>query len=513
MKRLTVHAARAALLLSVCTLAHAGTRSTLKKVTLTRADGKTDVVLQFSNTPVFHDFALGDPPRAVLDMRDTRNGWRGNSLDGGAVKAVRLARNQHGRLRAVLDLRHGGHLSNVSRRGNTLIIHITGGSTDKTAVGASHPDQTISTGASHGQLYRARYRVARANRPIVVVIDPGHGGSDPGTSGPNGLHEKAVTLSIGKMLFDKLEKTPGIHPVLTRSRDHYVTLSDRVSIAQKRHADVFVSIHANASPGHPKVTGGTCYELSQHGASSAEAAQLEHFENSRDRDIAGVHFSSHNHTLNTILTQLFQNQSIEAAHSLANSIIGEFAQVEPIYKRKPPRANFAVLRNPMVASVLCEIAFLSNPAQARQLRTHAFRKQLANAIYLGIVQYLRNNPPMHAEPDQHNIYVVRTGDTLSGIAAANGLSAKQLAAANHLRSTQLRIGQTLKLATTASSAAVPKPAALQNYKVQPGDTLSQIAVRHGVSTSLLETLNDMQSSTIRAGEMLSLPSTDHDGAS
>lgn len=493
----------------------------LKSADITAGHGVTRVAFHLSARPSFHDFALGKPPRAVLDMHHTRNAWSAHALAGGAVRHIRLARHHDGTLRAVLDLRPGAHLAGLTRKGDALVMRITGGNT------SAHPKGSDSRATAHSapalkhagksaarrapRSRRTSYRAAPQTGPIVVVIDPGHGGRDPGTRGPHGLREKTVTLAIARRVYHKLAQTPHVHPVLTRNRDRYVSLPKRVSIAQKHHADLFVSIHENAFPDNPAVNGGTCYVLSRYGASNAEAAQLAHFENSADPEVAGVHFSAHNHTLNTILTQLFQNDSIGAADELAKSIISRFSQVEPLYHRKPRRANFAVLRDPMIPSVLCETAFLSNPAEARALHGAHFRDQIANAIYEGVMHYLRNNPPMRALPNRRDVYIVKRGDTLSGIAQAHHIPAQRLMAINDLRRRSLNPGQRLIVphdrgaSTAASGGPSDTGRRTVRYRVHSGDTLSAIADRHHLSLHALMAMNHLHAPGLRAGQTLKVP--------
>ncbi|KEZ75698.1 N-acetylmuramoyl-L-alanine amidase [Salinisphaera hydrothermalis] len=457
--------------------AAAAATATLQHVVVHHDGGHTRVIMRFSKTPAFNDFVLSSPVRAVIDMNATRRAKHTAAKGEGAVRDVRWGRRAHGTLRAVFDLAPGTHFAGVTRHGRELVARFDRGESSGSAGAPSRP-------------------------PIVVVIDPGHGGKDPGTSGPHGLREKTVVLSIGRMVYDKLAATPGIKPVLTRHDDHFVTLADRVAIAQHQHADVFVSIHANASPGHPDVDGGTCYELSEHGASNAEAAQLAHFENSRDREVAGVRFSSDDMALNTVLTQMFQSQSINAADRLAQRIIHHFGQIEPLYHAKPLRANFEVLRDPMVVSVLCETAFLSNPTQAEKLHGHAFRAQLANAIYEGIVGYLKHNPPMHPSPTSPEIYIAKQDDTLDGIAARAGTTPALLMAINDLGSRRLEPGQRLIVPGLDDQDG---KARLKRYKVQKGDTLYSIATAHDETVAALKSDNALDSTRLRVGQVLRVP--------
>lgn len=436
---------------------------TLQSVHVQSRGGTTTVRFDLDATPSYHYFALGGPPRAVIDFDATRAGDIGN-VSGGAVKDVRLARHTDGSLRAVLDLVDGASLSNVAVHGDDLVATIHGkgrqpghdastrqSTSASSAQSSAHATRT-SAQSSHAapdpsddSAPKALYRAAAETGPVVVVIDPGHGGHDSGTRAASGLMEKTVVLGIAKALYAKLKATPNIHPVLTRDSDTFVTLRGRVKIAQKHHANLFISIHQNAYPNDHSVDGGTCYVLSQHGASDAKAAQLAHFENSADRNVAGVHFSDTDHTLNAVLTDLYQNASIDDADDLAHDIIGQFAKVEPIYRHTPPRANFAVLRDPMIPSVLCETAFLSNPHQARKLATSKFRDQLANAMYKGIMTYFRKHPPERMQPTGGSIYTVKSGDTLSEIASRENVSENVLMDINHLHTKTLKVGQKLEL--------------------------------------------------------------------
>lgn len=388
------------LLITACLHAVTGWAASaqLKAIKVHRQDGQTQVHFRFDQVPRYSHFSLEDPDRVVFDFQSTRVKTK-SEPSGGAVKKVRLAPRE-GELRAVLDLADGASLGNVRTEGQELVatIHPDSSSEPETK-GADEADkkanksQQSSSKQQHADEPRALYRAAAENGPLIVVIDPGHGGPDAGTHGRDNLREKDVTLAVGRDLYNKLKATRNIHPILTRSRDQYVSLENRVNQAQKRQAALFISIHVNSFHKDPSVNGATCYVLSQNGASDAKADQLARFENSSDRRVAGVEFSPRDKTLNTVLTDLYQNTSIENAEKLADEIITEFGRIGPLYSRTAPRANFAVLRNPMTPSVLCETAFLSNPEQARQLQTAYFRRQLAEAMFQGIMNYFRKNPP------------------------------------------------------------------------------------------------------------------------
>jgi len=192
--------------------------------------------------------------------------------------------------------------------------------------------------------------------------------------------------------------------------------------------------------------------LSDHGASDAEASQLAREENSHDRAIAGVDFSHYSRSLNTVLTDLFQTAAMNAETHLGKDIIRQFAKVEPIYDHAVQRANFAVLRDPMIPSVLCETAFLSNPHQARELRHSHFRSQLATAIYHGILDYLHHYSAMRIAKGASKGYVVKRGDTLSGIAAQFDVAAQRIRKANDLHGSLLQVGEHLTIPPAQQSS-------------------------------------------------------------
>lgn len=415
----------------------------------------TDRATLFLSRPVrYRYFTLSKPPRLVLDLRDTAPTHPSNAaLHSARVAAVHFGVHRGHELRVVFDL-HGktqGARVREVRAGARDRLEVrfspTGRSKSRSARAQAAAAGAPSTSADQATDYQAVPRTG----PMIVEIDPGHGGSDPGTTGPHGLHEKTVTLAIGRMVYRMLNHTPGVRAYLTRDGDYYVSLYRRVLEAQAHHADIYVSIHENSYPYNPEVRGGTCYVLSRHGASDAEAAQLAREENAADPQIAGVSFSHHSRILNRVLTDLYQTSSIIAGDQLAHDIISQFAAVEPVYHRTVQHANFEVLRDPMIPSVLCETAFLSNPTQARELHHWAFRHKLARAIYLGILRYVHAHVPMEVAQARERPYVVQRGDTLSGIAERFRVSTRQLQTFNGLPGTVIHAGETLRIPSSGSS--------------------------------------------------------------
>lgn len=502
----------AAVLMALSGIACAGTL--LQAVSLSRHGGVTRLTLHLSRPVAFSDFALGHPPRAVVDLKNTHEQSAVPRLSGPALKDIRLAHHANGTLRLVADLRPGSRFLGVRKAGpRRLVMRIAGGAGDARTAAAENAGTTGK--AAHAARPRpqpASFRAVPQSGPVVVVIDPGHGGRDPGTHGPHGLREKTVTLSIARMVYRKLLRTPHVKAILTRHGDYYVSLPRRVEIAQAHHANVFISIHENSFRADRDVRGGTCYVLSRHGASDAEAAQLARMENAADPQVAGVHFARHNHTLNAVLTDLFQTASINAADNLARGIIAQFARVEPVYDGKVQRANFAVLRDPMIPSVLCETAFLSNPRQARRLHHRHFREELATAIYRGLMHYLHTYAPMRIEPAHPQRYVAQRGDTLSGVASAHHTSVHKLVAMNDLQQRRLRVGETLRVPAAAHAPRAAPGDRLTAYVVRRGDTLSGLAQRYHWSTRRLAAVNHLSSRRLRVGQVLKVPALRDAGA-
>ena len=242
----------------------------------------------------------------------------------------------------------------------------------------------------------ARSEPVGTDRLIIVAIDPGHGGEDPGATGPGGTHEKDVVLQIALKLRDRINNsTVGGNPMrafLTRDEDFFVPLGMRVEKARRVGADLFVSIHADAVP-HPNASGASVYALSERGASSTTARWLAQKENEADR-VGGINLGGHDALVQRALLDMSTSAQIRDSLRLGDSMLSRIGSVGRLHKRQVERANFAVLRQPEIPSVLVETAFISNPAEEAKLRTAAYQNDLANAIISGIQAYFAANPPL-----------------------------------------------------------------------------------------------------------------------
>ncbi|WP_325064764.1 N-acetylmuramoyl-L-alanine amidase [Cognatiluteimonas profundi] len=228
-------------------------------------------------------------------------------------------------------------------------------------------------------------------RPLIIAIDAGHGGQDPGARGPGGSREKMITLAIARELARQVNATPGLKAFLIRDADVFVPLTQRYQRARSARADLFVSIHADASPS-PDASGSSVFVLSQRGASSQAARWLATQENAADL-VGGVKLQDKDDTLASVLLDLSQSATMQASEDTANQVLGGLKRLGKTHKQEIERANFVVLRSPDVPSLLVETAFITNPSEERRLNDPAQQAQLARAVLDGVNSYFRRQPP------------------------------------------------------------------------------------------------------------------------
>ena len=298
-------------------------------------------------------------------------------------------------------------------------------------------------------------------RKVLVAIDPGHGGNDPGAPGPGKIREKDVVLAISNKLAARINKQPGFKAMLVREGDYYVNLRERVRQARRKGADLFVSIHADAFT-NPTVKGASVYTLSQDGASSEAARLLAAKENTSDLigGVGRVSLGDKDDLLAGVLIDMSTNASRSASRRVGAAVLSELGTVTDLHKSSVEKAGFMVLKAPDIPSILVETGYISNPAEARRLASPSYQNKLANAIAKGVVQFLKEESPPGTllaaapakqatqsvtraairEPTRH---VIRRGDTLSGLAVRYGINASRIRAANNLRSDAIRVGQKL----------------------------------------------------------------------
>jgi N-acetylmuramoyl-L-alanine amidase len=435
-----------------------------QQVRLWAAPDHTRVVFDTSG-PVSHEvFSLSDPNRIVLDIQGARLGNPQQSLQaaGGLVKNIRAAQNSPDVLRIVLELNHSAkprtfQLAPSGKYGHRVVIdlydtasadatksagnHATG--SDKPATVASASPVPVRKAATAPQPPRHRQPVHAPEplRDLVIAIDAGHGGDDPGAIGRNRTREKDVTLEIARRLAALVEKEPGMHPVLTRKGDYYIGLRQRIVKAREDRADLFVSIHADACNDH-RVSGSSVFVLSRRGASSEMARVLAERENAADL-VGGVSLDDKDDLLREVLLDLSQTATLEASFNVAGSMLDELQQVGKAHKQSVQQAGFVVLKSPDIPSLLVETAFISNPVEEKKLRDSRHQQQLAQAMMRGIRNYFGKHPPPGTRVTRE--YVVKSGDTLSEIADQFRVNTTELRGYNSLKSDNLRVGDTLRI--------------------------------------------------------------------
>ncbi|WP_115717865.1 N-acetylmuramoyl-L-alanine amidase [Gallaecimonas mangrovi] len=328
--------------------------------------GQLALTFELPHQPHYHIFTLKHPARLVVDFDQTDKACDLEALKkSGLFKTVRWAHHKDGKLRLVFELANAGaDIHYHSKREQS-------GATSKMVLTLSGKGVTAA--------------LPSKRRDIVIVIDPGHGGKDPGATGKHGTHEKNVVLAIARKLKRQIDQTPGFRAVMTRDSDRFIPLMDRVKIAHRHKADVFVSVHADACTDR-RVTGSSVYILSEKGASSVMARRLADRENSADL-IGGISLKTKDKMLAKVLLDLSQTGTITASANLAEDLIGKLAQHEKALHRNVERAAFVVLKSPDIPSVLVETAFISNPREEKRLRTTAFQNKIATSLHQGLVDY------------------------------------------------------------------------------------------------------------------------------
>jgi N-acetylmuramoyl-L-alanine amidase len=239
-------------------------------------------------------------------------------------------------------------------------------------------------------------------RNFIVAIDAGHGGKDTGAIGPSGVREKDVVYAIARRLAALLAAEPGMLPLMVRKGDEFIDLEQRAALARRAHADLFISLHADAFPSG-EVKGSSVFTLSRHGASSVAARWLAERENSADT-MGGVNLHDKSHLLASVLIDLSQNAAIEASDRAALRILSELGKHRPLHHQDVQKAGFAVLKSPDMPSLLVETGFVSNPGEEQQLASPAHQERVAHAIFQGIRAFARKHrfrveqPPEKAAP-------------------------------------------------------------------------------------------------------------------
>jgi N-acetylmuramoyl-L-alanine amidase len=355
-------------------------------------DSGTRVVLDLS-APVTHKaFKLEDPSRVVVDIAHSSLKKMELPEATGAITAVRSGKLPRNGLRLVFEVSgpitiESSLIAPSGDAGHRLVLDLaTPGAARVVAVTPSAPVAPVAPIA-----IRPAHAPSDSGRDIIIAVDPGHGGVDPGASGRRGTREKDVVLEVAKALAARINQEPGMKAVLTRDGDYFITLPERTKRARKAKADLFVSIHAD-SIANGDVSGSSVYVLSDRGASSEAARWLAERENAADLK-GGVKLDDKDPALANVLLDLSQAASIASSMVAAESVLKALDRTGEVRKPRVQQAGFVVLKSPDIPSMLVETAFISNREDERKLAQPAHRAKLANAIFAGIEQYFQGNAP------------------------------------------------------------------------------------------------------------------------
>jgi N-acetylmuramoyl-L-alanine amidase len=420
----------------------------VKNVRIAHVDSRTRIVLDIDQSSEHKLFTLSNPNRVVIDLEQGSFALTGPWPKGtGLVANVRGANRDNGMARLVLDL-------NDAARPKSFLLPPGGGHGYRIVV-----DLLPVNGRSYKEKNAPAVIVKTAptgSRDLVIAIDPGHGGKDPGARGRGGLQEKKAVLDIGKRLAKLVDDEPGMRAYMTRSDDRFLALKQRIDNAQKAGADLFISIHADSFTDR-RVRGSTIYVLSDKGATDEAAKLLAERENSADL-IGGVDLKDKDDMLASVLVDLSQNASLEASMEVGDLFVGELSRVGKVRKNKVQQAGFRVLKSPDIPSLLVETAFISNAQDESNLKSVQYQQRLARAMHHGIKRYFYANPPQGTKVAQLSRtqrmareHVIRNGDTLSGIAQRYNVSVSRIRSANSLNTNSIRVGQILRIPPTADT--------------------------------------------------------------
>jgi N-acetylmuramoyl-L-alanine amidase len=392
---------------------------------LSTTSNTTQVILDLSEPAHYQLFTLpaerGKPYRVVLDLQNTRLiAPLEQPQQHPLIRAIRSGEQAQGRhLRVVIDLHHRAEARAVmlppsGQYGHRLALTLDSG-TQKTAALAPAPvihAPQATTAATYyppalptvappprvPEVFASGYPtqpLVGTKRPLIIAVDAGHGGVDPGAIGPSGVKEKNITLAIARELAAHINREAGMRAVLIREGDYFLSLRERIERARHNKADIFISLHADSYQDNSNVKGASVFMLSQRGASSEAAKWLAERENGADLlgGVSAVSLKDKSDVLASILLDLSQTGTLEASADLGAHVLSSLAAIGPVNHKKVQQAAFMVLRSPDIPSILVETAFISNPHEERKLTIPAEQQKIARAIVAGLKNYFYQHAP------------------------------------------------------------------------------------------------------------------------
>ncbi|ROO66063.1 N-acetylmuramoyl-L-alanine amidase [Vibrio crassostreae] len=485
--------------------------NSLKSLRVWPSPEETRVVIDLKSEADFSYFTLSSPSRLVVDLKNTNLATKLPVVvkDSPVLSKIRKSsppdKNTY---RLVFELKKSSkaELFKLSptpggQYGHRLVIDLPHGAASKATSKPSKP--TVSKNINQ----------VKRQKDILIVIDPGHGGEDPGSIGPSRKYEKNATLSISKKLAAQLNAIPGIKTRMTRNADYFVNLNRRVAIARENEAHLFISIHADAFT-TPQPRGGSVFVLNTRRANTEISRWIENKEKQSELlGGSGAAFTGNidDKNVNQTLLDLQFSHSQKEGYKLATAILSEMGKVAKLHNSKPINTSLAVLRSPQIPSVLVETGFISNPTEEKLLFQRSHQDKLARAVTKAVVKYLKANPPegiilSNATSSTGSVsqHKVSRGESLSVIASKYGTSTQTLMKLNNLKSSSLAIGQVLKIPSSASGSSSSSAVKTKTitHTVKSGEYLGKIASRYKVRVADIKRENRLKSETVRVGQKL-----------
>jgi len=409
-------------------VAKAAAVTKVKDIRLSSHQGYVRLVFDLDKSVDHSIFALNKPERIVLDLKNTKmtHGMVDRVNANSLIRRIRSGVRHGDDLRVVFDLQQEVKprsflLGPSGKSGHRLVLDL-------------HNNKAESAVSKKHQL-----------RDVIVAIDAGHGGKDPGAMGKRGTKEKTVTLQMARRLEKKINRQQGMKAVLVRKNDRFLRLRERIHKARGYNADMMISLHADSFP-DPRARGSSIYALSIDGATSETAKLLAEKENAADLLFGDVNLAVEDEMVKEVLFDLSLTGTIQSSLDIGDEILSQIKHVNRVHKKQVQQAGFAVLKAPNIPSVLLETAFISNPREERNLKSSAHQEKVANAISKGVTNYFaRKAPPGTWLSASAADYKVKSGDTLDSIAKKYQTSIENLRARNAMHTSSLNAGQVLKI--------------------------------------------------------------------
>ncbi|WP_456026070.1 N-acetylmuramoyl-L-alanine amidase [Pseudomonas capeferrum] len=364
----------------------------IRNARLWRSDDKLRLVFDLSGPVQYKTFSLTSPERLIIDLSGA--GLSGDfsqlALKNSGITSIRSGHFGKGDTRIVLDLA-------APMQVNSFLLPPQDGQGHRLVLDLSSASQAPRQIAAQPQPLVAPVDKAHPKRDIIVVVDPGHGGKDPGAIGSKGQREKDVVLSIAQLLAKRLKREKGFDVKLVRNDDFFVPLRRRVDIARQHKADMFISVHADAAP-RLTASGASVYALSEGGATSATARFMAQRENGADLLGATtlLNLKDKDPMLAGVILDMSMNATIASSLQLGSSVLGSLQNITTLHQKRVEQAGFAVLKSPDVPSILVETGFISNTQDAQRLVTARHQQAVADGLFEGLKKYFEKNPPMNS---------------------------------------------------------------------------------------------------------------------